>query len=46
MSRGICDDGIACEQKHPTMLNEYGYCSLCEEQRNYENDKSPMEVGA
>jgi len=42
----ICDDGIACEQEHPTVLNEYGCCSLCEDQRNYENDKFPLEVGA
>jgi hypothetical protein len=46
MSRGICDDGIACEQEHSTTLNEYGCCPLCEEQRNYENDKFPLEVGA
>ena len=39
---GICDDGIACEQEHPTTLNEYGCCSLCEDQRNYENDKFPV----
>jgi len=41
---GICDDGIACEQSHPTILNEWGYCSCCEEERNYENDKYPQEA--
>tara|TARA_R100000278_G_C5458930_1_gene160135 strand:+ start:224 stop:379 length:156 start_codon:yes stop_codon:yes gene_type:complete len=41
--RGICDDGIACEQSHQTILNEYGSCPDCEEQRNYENDKFPFD---
>ena len=40
---GICDDGIACEQSQPTTLNVFGSCSCCEQQRNYEDDKYPLE---
>ena len=44
--RGICDDGIACEQSHQTILNEYGSCPDCEEQRNYEDEKFPFTDGS
>jgi len=38
LAYGVCDDGINCEQRHPQILNEYGRCSCCEEQREYEDD--------
>lgn len=40
---GICDDGIACGQNHPTTLNVSGRCSSCKEEREYEDDKYPKE---
>tara|TARA_R100001509_G_C4810591_1_gene196259 strand:+ start:26 stop:391 length:366 start_codon:yes stop_codon:yes gene_type:complete len=40
---GICDDGIACEQDESVTLDEHGYCCGCVEQRNYENEKFPLE---
>ena len=42
---GVCDDGINCEQKHPEILNEYGRCSCCEEQREYEDENFPFTDG-
>ena len=40
---GICDDGIACEQNESTSLNERDKCCACQEVRDYEDDKFPLE---
>jgi len=42
---GECDDGIACDKTDPKMLNEWGRCECCEEQREYEDDKFPLTDG-
>ena len=44
LAYGVCDDGINCEQRQPDILNEYGRCSCCEEQREYEEEMTEAGV--
>ena len=41
--RYLCDDGIACSQNEEAYLNEHDRCGACQAQREYEDDKFPLE---